>query len=256
MAKGDRLTEKQEIFAQTLFAGKVTQREAYKLAYNCDNMKDKTIDEKACILAKDAKVRARIKELQDELKERNIVTAEEVLKHWHDIATADPNEIIHLRRVCCRHCYGKDFQYQWRDEEEYLQAVYRENKAAEENERPPVIISNDGGYGYNKLERPNTKCPYCWGEGSMEIHAEDTRHLSPKAKLLYAGVKQTKDGFEIKMRDQDKALENVARHLGMFVDKKEISGPDGGPIEINALTDEELDAKISRLVGKVIPDGG
>jgi phage terminase small subunit len=66
----------------------------------------------------------------------------------------------------------------------------------------------------------------------MEVHAADTRTLSPKAKLLYAGVKQTRDGFEIKMRDQDKAMENVAKHLGMFVEKHEHTGADGGPIVV------------------------
>ena len=81
-----------------------------------------------------------------------------------------------------------------------------------------------GGYGFDRLLSPHPQCPYCAGEGREEIHAEDTRFLSPKAKLLYAGVKQTRDGFEIKMRDQDKAMENVARHLGMFVDKHEITG--------------------------------
>ena len=36
---------------------------------------------------------------------------------------------------------------------------------------------------------------------------------------LYAGVKQTKEGFEIKMHDQLAALDKVAKHLGMFSDK-------------------------------------
>ena len=35
---------------------------------------------------------------------RTEITADKVLKRWWDIATADPNDIIHLRRCCCRHC--------------------------------------------------------------------------------------------------------------------------------------------------------
>jgi phage terminase small subunit len=145
-----------------------------------------------------------------------------VLQRWWDIATADPNEIVHIRRVCCRHCFGIDHQYKWRDEEEYQQAVQSAINFAREQEKEPVIPSNAGGYGYDRLLRPHPKCPYCQGEGIAEFHVEDTRDLSSKAKLLYAGVKQTNAGVEIKMQDQEKALENVARHLGMFVDKSEI----------------------------------
>jgi phage terminase small subunit len=249
----DNLTVKQEKYVQGLFAG-LSQREAYKQAFKADKMKDKTIDEKACILAKRDKIAARLKGLQDEVKERSIIKAKDVLQHWYDIATADPNEIIHLRRICCRHCYGIDHEYQWRDEKEYQQAVRMAKQQAKESEKPPAIPADAGGYGYDRLLRPHPKCPYCWGEGHMEVHAADTRTLSPKAKLLYAGVKQTRDGFEIKMRDQDKAMENVAKHLGMFVDRTEITGKDGGPIQTQSLTDQELDAKIKRLIGQVVPD--
>ena len=175
-------------------------------------------------LVKKDSVQAAIQKEISKRSKRTEIKADDVLRNWHDIATADPNEIIHLRRVCCRNCYGIDHQYQWRDEEEYNQAVQWAKKVAKEEDKPAKIPSNAGGYGYNKLEKPHPQCPYCWGEGHMEIHAEDTRFLSPKAKLLYAGVKQTRDGFEIKMRDQDKAMENVAKHLGMFVEKKEITG--------------------------------
>ncbi|MES2355598.1 MAG: terminase small subunit [Pseudomonadota bacterium] len=45
----------------------------------------------------------------------------------------------------------------------------------------------------------------------------------------------------------NKSLELVGKHLGMFKDRIEHSGPDGKPIEINtkALTDEQLEAKIA-----------
>jgi phage terminase small subunit len=75
----DKLTIKQEKFAQGLFAG-LSQREAYKQAYDCKKMTDKTIDEAACKLANDSKVITRIKELTDELKAKNMVTVEWVLK--------------------------------------------------------------------------------------------------------------------------------------------------------------------------------
>ena len=40
---------------------------------------------------------------------------------------------------------------------------------------------------------------------------------------LYEGVKQTKDGIEVKFADRAKALEQVARHLQMFKDEVNVS---------------------------------
>ena len=69
------LTTKQELFIQGLIKG-YSQREAYKMAYEADNMKDETIDSKASILFKTEKVRARYEELKKELKERSFYTVE------------------------------------------------------------------------------------------------------------------------------------------------------------------------------------
>ena len=92
----DKLTIKQEKFVQGLFAG-LSQREAYKRAYNCENMKDETIDKKACELAKQGKIRGRLTELQDELKERNMVTVEKVLEELSHIAFDDISNYLEYR---------------------------------------------------------------------------------------------------------------------------------------------------------------
>jgi len=85
---GDKLTIKQEKFAQGLFAG-LSQREAYQKAFNTKNMTDKTVDEAACRLANDCKITARLDELTDELKERNMATVERVLEELSHIAHDD-----------------------------------------------------------------------------------------------------------------------------------------------------------------------
>ena len=69
------LTTKQELFIQGLIKG-YSQREAYKLAYEADNMKNETIDSKASILFKTEKIRARYEELKNELKEKAFYTVE------------------------------------------------------------------------------------------------------------------------------------------------------------------------------------
>lgn len=62
------LTAKQEKFIQGIVSG-LSQREAYKQAYNTNKMKNETIDNKAYILFKKDEIRARYNELLNEYKE-------------------------------------------------------------------------------------------------------------------------------------------------------------------------------------------
>ena len=55
----------------------MSQREAYKDAYNAENMKDETIDVQASKLFNNNKVSIRYKELMEELKDNAIMTATE-----------------------------------------------------------------------------------------------------------------------------------------------------------------------------------
>lgn len=69
------LTTKQEIFVQRLIEG-YSQREAYKFAYNCEKMKDTTIDVEASKLLANPKVSLRYEELKNELKQKMFYTVE------------------------------------------------------------------------------------------------------------------------------------------------------------------------------------
>jgi len=64
----NELTPKQEKYAQLLGTSTITQSDAYRQAYDCENMDDKTIWEAASRLAADSKVIARIEELKAESK--------------------------------------------------------------------------------------------------------------------------------------------------------------------------------------------
>ncbi|MEY2669773.1 MAG: hypothetical protein RLZZ577_89 [Bacteroidota bacterium] len=81
---GEKLTPKQELFVQGLFKG-LSQRKAYKEAYNIENMKDKSIDEKACELAKNVKIMSRLKELQQETTNNNKWTIEKLIEEFQDL---------------------------------------------------------------------------------------------------------------------------------------------------------------------------
>lgn len=143
--------------------------------------------------------------------ERTQITQDKVLERWWEIATADPNELIQYRRVCCRYCHGNFHQYQWRDDTEFNNAMVEAFEA-----KADELPSDMGGYGFCSTVEPHPDCPQCDGEGYGSVYGADTRKLPPAGRALYAGVKKTRDGFEIKLQDQGKALENVARHLGMF----------------------------------------
>lgn len=57
----------------------------------------------------------------------------------------------------------------------------------------------------------------------------------------------------LELHDKLKALELIGKHLKLFTEKHELSGPDGKPIEhkVADLPDEQLDARIAAMLGKV-----
>lgn len=71
------LTPKREKFCQEM-AKLGNQRHAYKKAFNCQNMKDETIDVRASELMRDSKVKVRLAELSEEIKNKNIADAQEI----------------------------------------------------------------------------------------------------------------------------------------------------------------------------------
>lgn len=56
--------------------------------------------------------------------------------------------------------------------------------------------------------------------------------------------------IKVKMADKTKALENIAKHLGMLKDRTEISGPNGGPIQTEDVAKEKLIDKLLAALDK------
>ena len=73
------LTAKQEAFAQNIIQG-MNQADAYRSAYNCENMTDNSIYVNASKLVSDAKVAQRLKELREQLAKPSIMSAQERLE--------------------------------------------------------------------------------------------------------------------------------------------------------------------------------
>ena len=186
----NKLTIKQEKFAQGLFSG-LSQREAYKQSYDAENMLDKTIDEKACLLANEDKVKTRIKELEDELKYRNMATKERVLAEYAKIGFADIKDFLSFKT------------------------------------EKTVVDYDDNGqpiFGYKQVV--------------------DTKPSEEIDGSMVNEVSISKDGtFKFKLHDKKAALDMIGKHLGMFTDKVELTGANGGPVEVSAvanMSDEDL----------------
>ena len=87
------LTGKQEKFVRYLVKGK-SQREAYKLSYDAENMSDKTIDEAACRLFNDSKIKARYEELIERAANASVMTAQERLEYLTGIVYGTEQECV------------------------------------------------------------------------------------------------------------------------------------------------------------------
>ncbi len=149
-----------------------------------------------------------IAEQQKKSLARTIGTADEILSQMWQLATFDANELSQYRRGCCRHCWGIDYNYQW-TEYEYRQA---EDKAERQGKAPP---DDSGGLDYNRTIDPNPDCPVCSGEGVGRVYMQDTRKLSPIARLAYSGIKVTKGGIEVVSISREKMFEAIIKRMGL-----------------------------------------
>ena len=127
-----------------------------------------------------------IQEAIADREKRTDITADKVLRRWWEIANVDVNDLVEYRRAPCPDCW-----------------------AGAEEDPPPEI---------------NQHCPRCHGEGKGHVHIHDSRKLRGAARIAYNGAQVGKDGVKVLILDRDKALEMVARHLGMFKEKLELSG--------------------------------
>jgi phage terminase small subunit len=81
-----------------------------------------------------------------------------------------------------------------------------------------------------------------WGPNGVTV--KDKSELTPEQRSAVAEVSQTvteKGGtIRVKLHDKLNALEKLGKHLGMFIDKHEVAGKDGGPIETREMSDRDF----------------
>ena len=237
MSKAKTLTTKQRLFVDEYIIDFNATQAAIRAGYS-----EKTAYSIGANLLKKVEIENAINEAIADRRKRLRIDADTVLFQWWQIANADPNELTQLRRFNCRYCWGDDHEYQWTPKQ-YERACL---DAQKDDQAEPY---NLGGSFYEKKRAPHPDCPECGGDGAEQVYFADTTELSPQAKLLYQGVEQTKFGVKINMADQMKALDNVARHLGMFKDTVNHVSEDGSMTPVSALTPD-----IAKAISKDLDD--
>lgn len=143
--------------------------------------------------------------------------AEEVVSRLCKMATADERELMEVRVGCCRFCWGKDNRHQFTAGE--MERAEAEHAALVERDEASGDFDPRGGTGFNANDPPSETCPECFGDGRTRAVFRDTRGLSEGAAMLFAGIKTTKDGMEVKTHSRADAMVQLGRHFGLFTDK-------------------------------------
>ena len=182
------LTPKQQLFVDEYILDFNATRAAKAAGYLEDNAKQMGYEN----LTKPYIEQAVDKAIADRRK-RLRIDADTVLWKWWQIANADYNELSSIRRVACDMCH--------------------------------FTVETDGSEPVDKTINPD--CRNCDGEGMPYVFLADTEKLSATGKLVYQGAENTKFGIKINTADRMKALDNVARHLGMFKDTVNHVSEDG-----------------------------
>ena len=210
-----QLTDMQEVFVREYMTDFNATQAAIRAGYSA-----KSAGEIGYQLLQKTPVRDAIASLFMARAKRLGIDGDELIRQWSAIVSLDANEISQLSRVCCPYCWGEDHHRQ------YTPAGLEAAQKKHDKERAQRLKYNaDDDIGdfpdytdvwYDKRKAPHDDCPECHGEGIEEVFFNDTRNLSPAARLAYCGVKEGKDGIEVLMLSKEKAMESLAKARGLF----------------------------------------
>lgn len=113
--------------------------------------------------------------------------------------------------------------------------------------------------------QPNMNVEEAEDSGEVEISAAnfvqlfDSDELDDDIAASISEISQTKDGaLKVKLHDKQAALVAIGRHLGMFKDRVEHTGKDGGPIQVDQVKSdaEAFTRRIAGLAARQRETGG
>ena len=116
------LTPKEEQFAKAIALDGMGYSDAYRSAYDTSRMKDKTVNEKASLLKDKDKIRARIKELSDEVNTPKIMSAQK-RKEWLTAVINNEDVDINARLKASDQLNKMEGEYVQKVETEFKNAV-------------------------------------------------------------------------------------------------------------------------------------
>jgi phage terminase small subunit len=248
MAITQKITSRVQLFIDDIVKG-VSATDAYLNNFKCEKFKRERVYAAAHQLRHSPVVAAEIDRRLAESRERSIKSVADIANEFIRIGFADPGDVVQHRRLCCRHCWGVNHKYQWIDATEYAHAVRiaeQANVGKRGRARTP-IPDDDGGYEFKFNRPPHPECPHCLGEGKPDVFITDTTKMTPEQRRLIERVKVTKDGIEIRFRNQQDALAKAGQMLGGFKNVVVLQNPDGSPINggpaVGAMPPEEAAAK-------------
>lgn len=157
---------------------------------------------------------------QVELFSRTADIQNQLIGTYHAASFADPRELVEYVRRCCRYCYGIGHKFHLRPSEmQRRRDQYEADKAAAEADKKTIGDFDElGGLGYDGKKAPHPDCPECDGEGEGRALFKDTSDLSPAALALYEGVKEGKDGTEMKVASQKGYRDTLAKMFNLNVE--------------------------------------
>lgn len=166
--------ERHERFAQEYAIDQNAKQAAIRAGYS-----PHSAQVQGCQLLTHPRVKFRVAELLEEAKKRAQINADWLRKDWETVASVDATQLSQFRRKCCPGCW----------------------ESLSEEDRKAKVLARE----------IDPECVNCLGEGRGYVYIPDTRTLTPEQKRVYIGVKQGKDGIEVKLRDIDKAQERLAK---------------------------------------------
>jgi len=177
-------------------------------------------------------IRAQIEVERELLRQRAGIDTEELVRRLAAIVVADPRDLVEHVIEACRYCHGEGHDYQRTDAEferdrlefethgrQRIGGMYLSRRKARERAQDAgeeQRFEPQGGPGFDPHRDPHPECPMCHGHGHGRTIIKDTRALPAQAALLYAGMKETKDGLEVKMHDKLAAAEKLLRIFGAY----------------------------------------
>jgi phage terminase small subunit len=198
-------------------------------------------DNAARLTAKDS-IQAATAHVRAKIAERVGYSAEEALEFVANVLRADPRELVSVHVGACRFCHGPYHLYQRtdgemaRDRVRHAQAVARRQERNKDYKDPG--FDEQGGGGYDMRREPHTECPDCGGDGVSRVAINDTRKISKAAAALFAGVKEGKDGIEVKMIDKAVMVDKMYRYHGLYeADNRQSAAQAADPAALIALSE-------------------